>query len=186
MLDSPMKSQSLIPFYTQRCIDHVEEGYPSRELADHWQERSCGVACARMVIEALTAASPPSPWPLIEQMVARGAYLQGKGWVHAGIANFLNDEYGLNCTRRRVESIDELVDLIASGALLIASVAVGFEGESKSGHLILVHGITIENQVRQLMIHHPSSWESYEWRDKPIPVDRFWKHFSGNIIECRH
>lgn len=174
-----------VPFFTQRSSDYAADGYPSREVADHWQERSCGVACARMVVGAFLDLEPPLPWELIERMIAHGAYLPGKGWIHAGIATFLSDQYGFTCSRGRAENIADLVELLKDGALVIASVAVGLEGTSKSGHLIVVHGFEDEASQTSLIVHHPSSWASYEWIDRKVPTQHFWNYFSGNVIVCR-
>lgn len=175
----------IVPFFTQRSLDYIADGYPSREVADHWQERSCGIACARMVVGAFNNSAPPAPWPLIEKMIERGAYLPGKGWVHAGIASFLNEEYGFKCLRRRVETVTELTQILAQGGLIIASIAVGLEGNSKSGHLAVVHDYKNDSGRIFLTIHHPSSWASYEWISKTVSSEHFLNYFSGNIIDCR-
>ena len=96
------------------------------------------------------------------------------------------------------DDIEKIAKHIQSKELVIASVTVGFEagkeykledGSSyimpKGGHLVVIYGVDVnDGKVGQLLLHHPSSEEDYEWQNRIVSREEFLNSFSskGNII----
>lgn len=178
-------SNRIIPYYTQRSVDFLQDGYPDKQTAAHWQERSCGVACVRMVIAACNNGVAPNAWYIIQRLLERGAYLPGKGWIHKELADYLSEEYGIASRRLRIESVRELQSLLQE-EIVIASVGVCFANQQRSGHLVLIYDSQERDTDFGFILHHPSSCADYEWRAHFVPSGHFERHFSGNLIVCRH
>lgn len=77
-----------VPYYSQY----------SAEVPEDWQPRSCGIVALRMALAFVTHAAP-TPQDLINEGVARGAYLSGIGWKHDGLVS-LAEKYGARAHRR--------------------------------------------------------------------------------------
>lgn len=82
LLDVPRQSQ----YFDPQCWR--EHGFTGEDEAHYWGGRACGIACAAMVIEFLTAEPVPRH-TLLHEARALGAY-SPRGWVHAGLARLLN------------------------------------------------------------------------------------------------
>ena len=89
------------PFYTQQMTQEnwQEEQFPSFEEADHWTFRSCGIASLRMVLDGF-GKQVERHGPMIEKGVAAGAYKDGVGWIHWGLAH-MAEEYGIHAEALR-------------------------------------------------------------------------------------
>lgn len=83
------------PFYTQRMTQETwkEEGFSSFSEADSWTFRSCGIASLRMILEGL-GKQVERHGTMIAKGVAAGAYKEGVGWIHWGLAKLAAD-YGI-------------------------------------------------------------------------------------------
>jgi hypothetical protein len=189
-----------VPFFKQEITkdSYQENGFDSYEEAKHWENRSCGIVCLKMIIKALKPELTPTTKELLEIGLKKHAYEERKGWIHKGLIE-IGKEYGLEGNRESVgEDIEKIKKHILNKQLVIASVSHGFEvgkkykleDESiyivpKGGHLVVIFGVEEKNNlVDKLFLHHPSSYKDYEWPNYEISKDVFLKSFSeaGNII----
>lgn len=175
-----------VPYYSQRNNHRWREmGFPDAQTARHWERRSCGVACVKMVLEAFERPVSSYLYELLMLMRDKGAYLPGTGWIHQGLLDFCK-EYGLIGFRQRVFNPLEIIPMLKAGYLAIVSIGPCFENRKKSGHLALVVGAVEEGGLyTHLLVHHPSSDEKYEYQNHPIEIPLFGNHFSGNVIALR-
>ena len=83
------------PFYTQRMTQETweGEGFSSFPEADSWTFRSCGIASLRMILEGF-GKQVERHGTMIAKGVAAGAYKEGVGWIHWGLAKLAAD-YGI-------------------------------------------------------------------------------------------
>ena len=170
-----------IPYYSQRVGDNWREmGYPTKKLGTYWESRSCGVACVRMAVEGLTDHTPLNQFRLTLRLLLLGAYLPNKGWIHSKLTAYLSTQ-GIDAHRILIKDKQQLINQIASHGAIIASVGVGLEENRKTGHLVVITGISKNSDI---ILRHPSSDKNYEWADHHISINAFWSHFSGNVIAC--
>jgi hypothetical protein len=183
-----------LPFVSQRTADWVADGYPSAEIAEHWAERACGIACLKMVLDGYFQGSvsyeQPKFWELLEKGLKAKAYCD-RGWIHKGLLD-LAESYGLVGKCHRNITTDDLYAMVSGGSVCIASVTVGFRGGQqdengkvipKGGHLIIAHGIEMGRDSRNMICHHPSSHGSWNWPNRSVPLETWKSSFSGNAIE---
>lgn len=96
------------PFYTQRMTQETwkEEGFSSFSEADSWTFRSCGIASLRMILEGL-GKQVERHGTMIAKGVAAGAYKEGVGWIHWGLAKLAAD-YGIYGEALREKTAEDL------------------------------------------------------------------------------
>ena len=96
------------PFYTQRMTQETweEEGFSSFPEADRWTFRSCGIASLRMILEGF-GKQVERHGTMIAKGVAAGAYKEGVGWIHWGLAK-LAEEYGIYGEALREKTAEDL------------------------------------------------------------------------------
>lgn len=175
-----------IPFYSQLSqFDWKERGFRSFEEAEDWENRSCGIACIKMILDTHDEHKGNLFADLISEMEEKGVYKSGVGCVHQGIVDEFNSR-GIDSSRLKIEDVQKLKDLIDNDNVLIVSIGVGFVGGKKSGHLVPVIGY-IENsgEITSIIVHYTSSLAACQWPEREIEVDRFMNHFSGNAIRVR-
>ena len=181
------------PFYTQQMtVENWEmEQFPSFEAADHWTFRSCGIASLRMVLDGF-GRNVERHGSMIEKGVAAGAYKDGVGWIHWGLAKMAL-EYGIYGEALREKTTADLKQELDNGHPCISSIAPFFQGGKpredgtgvygKSGHLIPVFGYETEDgELTAFLVHHPSAFKE---RNKPewwVPIEDFLASFGGNFI----
>lgn len=172
-----------IPYFSQRSRHAwLERGFKNANDAAYWEKRSCGIACLKMILDFIPEQKGQKFADIISEMVERGAYKDGVGWIHEGLAHKLND-LDIDAQRLRIENIKNFKILIDQGNVFVVSVGAGFNKGNKSGHLVLVVGYKEENkQVVSLIIHHTSSLKEWEWPSIEIDVKRFEDNFSGNAV----
>lgn len=189
-----------VPFCKQQITrgNYREAGFVSYEEAKHWENRSCGIICLKMVIKALKQDLMPTTKELIEVGLKKHAYDERKGWIHRGLLE-IGKEYGLNGNRESIgEDTEKIREHLIKKQIVIASVSHGFEvGKEyeledgsiytvpKGGHLVVIYGVKENNGLSdKFFLHHPSSYEDYEWPNYEIDRENFLKSFSkaGNII----
>ncbi len=181
------------PFYTQRMTaeNWEQEDFPSLELAEHWTFRSCGIASLRMLLDAYGKGGG-SHWAMIEKGIAAGAYKDGVGWIHWGLAH-MAEEYGLFAEALRGQSPAELVAALDEGCPCIISIAPFFLGGQpnpynggvygKGGHLVPCFGYETEDgELTALLVHHPSAFAEKNIPEWWVPIDRVLASFGGNFI----
>lgn len=181
-----MKTIHPIPYYSQLSEhDWQERGFSSKEEALSWQNRSCGMACIKMVLDSHAEHAGIRFADLIKEMQEKSVYKEGVGCVHQGIANEFNSR-NIDSSRVKIESVEKLKKIIDEGNVCIVSVGAGFIDGKKSGHLVPLIGYTEEEgKLVSVIVHNTSSYHGWQWPEKEIEVERFFEHFSGNGIRVR-
>ncbi|MCP4354435.1 MAG: hypothetical protein GY793_02140 [Proteobacteria bacterium] len=181
-----MANESLIkiPFFTQRVSENSfsNDGFATLEDAMHWQERGCGIACIRMIINYFNpSATLPNYRELIQLGIDIEAYCP-QGWIHQGLVKIAK-KYNIKGKDFRRKETSHILSCLKTGKLCIASVSVGFNTGSKGGHLVVVNGYKSEDNVLEgFYVNHPSSAKEYNWENRFIPLDQFKNSFSGNYM----
>ena len=173
-------------------IPEPGDQFPSAELADHWRQRGCGIACIRMVLKSF-GVQPDPYWPLIQEGLEADSYCD-RGWVHQGLVDMAQRRGILGQAKRNATAQDVAVE-IAQGALAIASVTVCFRGGQHNpsddgrcyrsgGHLVLVTGVTTDHtgEPARFRVHHPSATEHNNWANRWVNVTAFTASFSGSYM----
>lgn len=181
-----MKKVHKIPFFSQHSEDDWQErGFFNKEDAIYWQDKACGIACVKMVLDMHTEHSGQKFADLINEMEEKGVYLDGKGCVHQGIAGELNNR-SIDAQRMKIETVDQIKKFIDQDNIFIASIGSRFLNGKKSGHLIPVIGYTEENgKVESIIVHYTSTPAEYQLPERDVDSTRFMNHFSGNVIRVR-
>lgn len=127
---------------------HEHNGFRDRECAEYWRERSCGIACAQMLLYAQHGHIIPAG-RLIEDGVAIGAYRKGVGWTHSGLAALLTKQ-GVPAIARLLLAEDLMYHLVLGGAAILSvTPTLGVKRQppklpsARGGHLILCHGFCV-------------------------------------------
>jgi hypothetical protein len=176
-----------VPFYSQK-VDWVGEdsGFPNDEEVAKWQSNSCGIACARMIIDYHTGINVRY-WDLLQRGLALGAY-NDIGWIHRGLVDLVA---GYNVAGKAIRGAQfrDLNDSTRRGNLCIASVSVGFRGGlpkkgtdevfPKGGHLV----VAFQNEDGELACHHPSSLDEWNKKAWVVPEEAWELSFSGGYME---
>jgi len=175
-----------VPFFSQRSEHEWQErGFGTVEDAVSWQERSCGIACIKMVLDMHPEYSGQRFADMIGEMKDKGIYRERVGCVHQGIADELNARM-IDAQSMKITSIERIKDLVDKGNILIVSIGVGFSDGRKSGHLVPLIGYIEEGSgVISFVVHYSSSWASHEQAERQVDAGRFMEHFSGNAIRVR-
>ena len=111
---------------------------------------------------------------MIAKGVAAGAYKEGVGWIHWGLAKLAAD-YGIYGEALREKTAEDLKQELDAGHPCMVSVAPLFQGGKpkpdgsgvygKSGHLLPVLGYETEDgRLTAFLVHHPSAFLS---KNKP-------------------
>ena len=167
------------------------EGFRSISDARHWQERGCGIACVRMILEALR---PDAPLPRYGEMVYEGLEMNAcceRGWIHEGLIR-LARAHGVSGRAFRRTRAEDVADQIRGDRPCIVSVTAAFEGGNADeagrplppgGHLAVAFGYSQdETGLQGFLVHHPSSWPGYNWPAKWVDGQSFERSFSGNFM----
>ena len=119
-----------------------------------WQWRGCGIVSLAMVLHYWHAVDPANRNAGVTELLERGrelgAYREGIGWSHAGIAE-LARQYGYRAYNRDLapngrtpmsvsEALEELRRDVSHGPVL-ASVFEGLDPERGGGHIVVVTGM---------------------------------------------
>ena len=176
-----------VPFYSQMVDWRGEDsGFPNQEEATRWENNCCGIACLRMVIDAVTGQKPRY-WDLLQLGLAKKAYIEA-GWIHKGLVDMAKN-FGIDGTAHRNKSVANLRKSISQGNLCIVSASAGFRGGlinkasglpfPKGGHLIVAFDTTNE----AIICHHPSSLEEWNKVNWPVATEKWETSFTGNFME---
>lgn len=177
-----------VPFFSQRLDknNYKIEGFTNVSRAKYWSSRICGLACLKMAIHALTNRNIQL-FELLQKGLEINAYSENVGWYHNGLVK-LAQIYGLRSWRESIgQEIEKIGEYVAKNEIVIASVTVGFDPiPPKGGHLVTIYGVEKDSDrnVSNLILHHPSSWKSYEFSRLSVDREKFLNSFShsGNII----
>jgi len=123
-----------VPFYSQfRDISAIE-----------WQKLSCGIASLAMLIEFYKPGTVAIN-ALLQEGVDAGAYLNGSGWKHRGLA-LLAGKYGLKGENYDLSNLDidsafaQFEAALKNGPIIV-SVHYKFDLKSSIPHLAVINGI---------------------------------------------
>lgn len=158
-------------------------GFASLDEALFWRDRACGIACVCMLINALTGRTERLG-AMIAEGLSRKAYINGVGWSHAGLAGLLQ-AHGITATARALPNLQALINILNEKGSVILSVTPGLKGGGrdndgqllpKGGHLVLAHGLTVENdRATGVLISDPD----YEGE-----TSRFRQPYGLSVIEA--
>lgn len=135
--------QVIIPFTSQKNLD------------ENWRHRGCGITALKMMLDYWRTEFPlEHTLPLPELLllgVNRGAYVEGIGWTHAGLASLarelgyeaFNRDFGIKgkTPKSGKDAFAILKRDVASGPV-IASIWKDFTPKGRSGHLVVVTRIS--------------------------------------------
>lgn len=185
-----------IPFYTHGVdfTDDSLQGFNSIQEAEHWQDRGCGIASVRMVIDGFQMhrglSLCDSYGRLLYKGLEQGAYCD-RGWIHKGLVK-LAKKYDIRGKTFRQCSVDDILLEIEKNRPCIASVTVGFNGGKRNGkgevipaggHLIVVIGVLKVNGVLEgFYVNHPSSIAEWNLEDQLVNIEEFRNSFSGAFM----
>ncbi len=173
-------------------------GAASPEEYAHWAQRSCGVVCVKMAVEALAGVEPRPVMDWVRAGLALDGYLTEfrpdhpdrpieKGWKHSALAA-LARQHGLHATLAAGLSLSDLAAHLRADRLVIASVSseLGEDGPitRRAGHLVLVYGAILGagGEVESVILHNPSGRTPALQAGACIPAARFEQAFSGRGI----
>lgn len=176
----------------------AEYGAHTPEEYAYWTQRSCGVVCVKMAVEAVTACPPEPVMAWVQAGLAIGGYLTElrpdrldrpveKGWKHAALAQLARDR---GCFAEMIAGLtpEDLAVQIRADRIVIASVSSEL-GEDRpvtrnSGHLVVVIGAEVDAKgvVEAIILHNPSGRTSDLQAAARIPAARFQRGFSGRGI----
>ncbi|MDP3901357.1 MAG: C39 family peptidase [bacterium] len=123
-----------VPFYSQ--FNDIS--------STKWQKLSCGIADLAMIIEFYNPGIV-SPDILLQEGITAGAFIDGAGWSHKGLALLVN-RYDLVGTVYDLSSLDKEGAFIQFEKYLqegpvIASVYYKFDPQSPIPHLVVINGV---------------------------------------------
>jgi Peptidase_C39 like family len=178
------KIQLQIPLFRQRFESYnwKKDGFLSVEDSAVWSDRSCGIACVRMVIGYFFPDKIPSLPKLLNQGLQISAYCS-RGWIHAklvellGFYNVAGEAIGIT------SDLNFIISKIKIGQPIIASITEKFPCDGKKGgHLVVVNGYVIgEDGQTLIFFNDPSAWGQ---SNNSVTAERFFSSFSGRIIVC--
>jgi hypothetical protein len=185
-----------IPYYSQNINPNnfKSDGFSSKEEATYWSTRACGIACVQMVLKHFGVEPLPLP-PLILKCAHADGYKKPIGWIHQSLADLITEQ-GITAECKKLESFDELINLLDNKAIIIASTTLHFKGGyskpdgslySKGGHLVIVHGYKQDknNQITHLIIHDPHDKTPYHPQNYQVPINEFQNSWSGLTIVAK-
>lgn len=163
---------------------HWEEfGAPDLATYGRWAGHACGIACLRMALLARTGEAP-TMFELLEGARKYGAYTEDpdtgaiRGLIYAPFAQYVTDVHGLDAEVHRTLTVPDLLALLDSGRLVMASVHKEIRrpenpAPGKGGHLVLVTG----RQGDTVHFRNPSG-HTDRARTASLPITTFTE-FSG-------
>jgi hypothetical protein len=170
-----------VPLFRQRFPPEawLDDGFASSAEASLWSDRSCGIACVRMIL-AYCNRPVPSLAELLREGLALTAY-SSRGWVHNGLAELLR-RHGINAQAQGIDrDLSSLTHFLDEGRPLIASVTERFPCDGRTGgHLVIVTGYVRDGEgAEAVYFNDPSSWGQEHCT---IPAERFLCSFTGRVI----
>lgn len=134
LVDAPNAALPEVPFYSQFSdISSVK-----------WQKLGCGVTSLAMLIEFYQPGIV-SVNNLLKEGLAAGAFINGAGWSHKGLA-LIAEKYGLKGANYDYSNLDknaafvQLEKFLKEGPV-IASVHYKLDPKNPIPHLVVVNGV---------------------------------------------
>ncbi|GAB2966728.1 C39 family peptidase [Streptomyces pseudoechinosporeus] len=158
-------------------------GAPSQPAYGRWCRHMCGIACLRMALLHRDGQAP-NLFQLLAGARQYGAYVKQddgtvKGLIYAPFATYAHDTHNLPVTVHGTLDMGELVDLLDSGRMVMASVSKEirrpqYEPARRGGHLVLAIG----RQKDGIAFRNPSGHTPLA-REATLPLGRFGDFFGG-------
>lgn len=173
-----------VPLFRQRFMPEAweKDGFSSSSDAALWSNRSCGIACVRMIL-AHYGSPVPTMAALLREGLGLGAY-SSRGWVHAGLANLLR-RHRVDASAQRIDrEVEALMVFLREGRPVIASVTERLPMDGRrGGHLVVVTGGVLPGEgAGTVYFNDPSAWGQ---RNPSVPSERFLSSFTGRIVVPR-
>ncbi len=136
-----------------------------RELPEEWRHRGCGLVALYSVLEYWEKERGRSALPtlpdLLEEGIEDGAYIDGIGWSHVGLASLARrngyEAWNRDLPKESPElAPDEAFGLLAvdiSRGPVLASVWKNYDPEEKGGHIVIVY----DTRGDQVMVLDPEA-----------------------------
>ncbi len=172
----------------------AESGAQDPEEYALWAPRACGMACIKMVVEALGG-----PVRMLMDWVrlgtARSGYLLKKsgssgpvvelGWSHATLAGLVR-ESGFSAETGTLTP-EKILASLGKDRLVIASVSYELGTDRpitrKGGHLVVLTGASRSGFVPlTFLVHNPSGRTEDLRKYARIPIHRFRRAYAGRAI----
>ncbi|MFA5934033.1 MAG: C39 family peptidase [Candidatus Paceibacterota bacterium] len=145
-----------------------------------WRQKGCGVADLAMLIEYYKP-NTTSVDEVLREALAGGAYQNGAGWKHDGLAA-VAAKHGLvgktfDLTKlNKEDSLDELKSIVKEGPA-VASIRRGFAAQSPYGHLIVVTGFDNDS----IYYNDPGKRDGI----RKVPITTFMQGWKKRLIVVR-
>jgi len=172
----------------------AESGALDPEEYALWAPRACGMACVKMVVEAL-GGPRRSIMDWVRLGTARSGYLikqagasepeEELGWSHQVLAELVR-ESGLSA-EAGAYTPEQILEHLRAGRMSIASVSYELGTDRRitrrGGHLVVVTGANASGKVPLVFtIDNPSGRTDKLRENAKIPIHRFRRAYSGRAI----
>lgn len=161
-----------VPFYSQF----------SDISSEKWQKLGCGIASLAMLIDFYTpGAGTVSVNSLLKEGIDAGAFINGAGWSHQGLAS-LSNKYGLKGKTYDLSKLDnktafaQFEKTLQEGPVIV-SVHYKLDPKNPIPHLVVVNGIS----DGKVYFNDPASASG----GKNISVEDFIKAWKKRFIAVR-
>ncbi|MFD7881111.1 C39 family peptidase [Streptomyces bauhiniae] len=165
-------------------------GAPSQRVYARWCGHICGIACLRMALLHRDGHAPDL-FTLLQGARHFGAYVREaggteiRGMIYAPFAQYVRATHHLPATVHGTLEVEELVDLLDGGRMVMASVSKEIrrperEPERRGGHLVLAVG----HRHGQILFRNPSG-HTPQSRSAALPVERFGVFFGGRGVSLQ-
>jgi hypothetical protein len=170
-----------IPFYSQHL-----------NVNEYWRDRSCAMACAKMVLDAGHKKSP-----FLDKLISEGKETYGynpeRGWTHFAISGIL-EKYGISSERKEYKGSDELFEIgvrdiifaLKKGNPVMISAIRKWE-EEKKFHMVLFVGFERnDGRTEGFYYHDPDAENEESGKNLFVSFGRFKKHWRRMAIFPRY
>lgn len=156
---------------------------------EFWSWRACGMACLKMALCHWTGRDRPLV-ALAKEAMEHGAYVvredSVQGLIYEPFTRYVAERFGLAARSRPELPVDEIVELVEDGSLVMASVHASVRWPDSEppvppgtgGHLVLVVGHTGE----ELVIHNPSGDRAHSQSFARIRRADFARFYGGRGV----
>lgn len=179
-----------VTFFPQQLVFSQLEHNQEDTSFLRWKNSLCGLSCAMMVLDTFTVKKH-NPSELFELAVKNSAYDSSRGWIHAKLAELLQN-YGIFGKSEFFQGSSQLYSRLRDGNLIVASVSFRYMNISvnpfrrKSGHLVLVTQMLMKSDGQyDVRLHDPGSEDIAGGENIILDWELFNSNFSGNIISFK-
>ncbi len=131
--------QKDMQFFPKYSKDWEESGAKNQEEYQVLIKEACGIACIRTVLSFWKRKIPP-PITLMQEAISLGLFDTGKG-INLSVCGRLLKDFKLKSKFYHYVSVKKNAAILLNNRPLIISI----KGTS-GGHLVVVHGVTIEKR----------------------------------------